>query len=60
MAAIARLVLEVNGGELRLRKPLAYQEVDGSRKPVAANYVLESKNRVGVQVAAYDRTQPRL
>ena len=52
------LLLPVNGGELRLRKPLAYQEVDGSRKPVAANYVLESKNRVGVQVAAYDRTQP--
>src|SRR3989442_1425626 len=36
------LVLAVNGGELRLRKPLAYQEGDGSRKPVAANYVLES------------------
>src|SRR5712691_10605044 len=52
------LLLPVNGGELRLRKPLAYQEVDGSRKRVAANYVLESKNRVGVQVAAYDRTQP--
>src|SRR5438552_185236 len=52
------LVLAVNGGELRLRKPLAYQEVDGSRKPVAAKYGLESKNRVGVQVAAYDRTQP--
>jgi uncharacterized repeat protein (TIGR01451 family) len=52
------LVLAVNGGELRLRRPLAYQEVGGARKPVAANYVLESKNHVGVQVAAYDRTQP--
>jgi uncharacterized repeat protein (TIGR01451 family) len=52
------LVLAVNGGELRLRRPLAYQEADGSRKPVAASYILKSKNRVGVRVAAYDGTQP--
>ena len=45
-------------GELRLRKPLVYQEVDGSRQLVAANYVLRGTDRVGVQVAAYDRTRP--
>ena len=52
------LLFQVGDGELRLRKPLVYQEIDGSRKLVAANYVLKSQNRVGVQVAAYDRTQP--
>jgi hypothetical protein len=52
------LLFQVGSGELRLRKPLVYQEVGGSRKLVAANYVLTSKDRVGVQVAAYDRTRP--
>jgi uncharacterized repeat protein (TIGR01451 family) len=52
------LVFEIAGGELRMRKPLVYQEADGSRKLVAANYVLKNKSRVGVQVAAYDRTRP--
>jgi hypothetical protein len=31
------------------RKSLVYQEVDGARKLVAANYVLRSKDRVGTQ-----------
>src|SRR5262249_22556317 len=52
------LVFHVAGGELRLRKPLVYQEVAGSRTLVAASYVVKSDNRIGVQVAAYDRTRP--
>jgi len=52
------LVFQVGDGELRLQKPLVYQEIAGSRKMVAANYILRSQNRVGVQVAAYDRTRP--
>jgi hypothetical protein len=54
MDAGGDLVFRVGSGELRLRKPLVYQEVDGSRKLVAANYVLRSKDRVGIQVAAHD------
>jgi uncharacterized repeat protein (TIGR01451 family) len=52
------LLFQVGSGELRLRKPLVYQEVGGSRKLVEANYVLKSKDHVGVQVAAYDSTRP--
>jgi len=52
------LVFNVADGELRLRKPLVYQEVHGSRQLVAASYVLRSKDRIGVQVAAYDRARP--
>jgi uncharacterized repeat protein (TIGR01451 family) len=52
------LVFQIGDGELRLQKPLVYQEVAGSRKIVAANYILKSQNRVGVEVAAYDRTRP--
>ncbi len=52
------LVLAVNGSELRLRKPLVYQEVDGRRKPIAGNYIVTPDSRVGIQVAAYDATRP--
>src|SRR5262249_31008640 len=52
------LVFQVAGGDLRLRRPLVYQEIDGSRRLVAARYVLDSGTRVGVQLAAYDRTRP--
>src|SRR5262245_50899800 len=52
------LLFQIGDGELRLQKPLVYQEIAGSRKIVAANYILKSQNRVGVQVAAYDPTRP--
>jgi uncharacterized repeat protein (TIGR01451 family) len=52
------LLFKIGGGELRMRKPLVYQDVDGSRKVVPANYVLKGKHRVGLRVAAYDRTRP--
>jgi len=32
-------VLRAGGGEVRLRAPLAYQDVDGQRRPVAAKYL---------------------
>ena len=56
--AQGNLVLRTAAGELRLRKPLVYQEVDGTRKPVAGAYVLKSRDRVGFQVAAYDTGKP--
>jgi uncharacterized protein (TIGR03437 family) len=35
------LVVHAGGGELRFRRPLVYQEVEGVRREVAASYVLE-------------------
>ena len=55
------LVLEAEGTELRLRKPLVYQEVNGARREVPGSYVLESRNDtaiVGFHLAAYDKTKP--
>jgi len=52
------LVIQTAGGELRLRKPFVYQVIDGQRKPLAGNYILKAKNRVGFQVAAYDASKP--
>ncbi|MCX6617417.1 MAG: SBBP repeat-containing protein, partial [Acidobacteria bacterium] len=37
-------VLRVGDGEVRLRAPLAYQEINGRRQPVAARYALREGN----------------
>ena len=34
------LVLQAGGGELRLRKPVLYQEVEGSRREIAGGFLL--------------------
>ena len=52
------LVLQTRGGELRLRKPLIYQEVGGTKRSVPGGYVVRGERRVGFQVAAYDGTKP--
>jgi hypothetical protein len=58
------LVLGTAHGDLRLRKPLAYQETNGIRHPVAAHYVLrpasivDAQAEVGIDVAAYDTSRP--
>ncbi len=45
-------------GDLILRRPNVYQEIDGTRREVAANYVERSSRLVGVEIAAYDSTKP--
>ena len=47
-------------GQTRIyhRKPVIYQEIDGDRRPVSGAYRIEGRNRVGFQLAAYDRTLP--
>ena len=56
--AQGELVVNTAAGEVRLRKPVAYQEIAGSRQPVAASYVLKQKNSVAFQVAEYDPRSP--
>src|SRR4029077_6998079 len=52
------LVLQTRSGELRLRKPLIYQEVGGTKRSVPGGYVVRGERGVGFQVAAYDGTKP--
>ncbi|MBI4608799.1 MAG: SBBP repeat-containing protein, partial [Candidatus Rokubacteria bacterium] len=59
------LVLATAAGELRLRKPSIYQEVDGVRRPVPGGYVLGEAadaaaggHEVEFRVAAYDTGKP--
>jgi len=52
------LLLGVDGEEMRQRKPVVYQEINGERRIVAGRYVRLGKNRIGFRVAGYDRRQP--
>ena len=54
------LMLDTADRQIRLRKPLIYQEVDGVRKEIFGSYVLKDKHEVGFQVAAYDASKPLL
>jgi beta-propeller repeat-containing protein len=51
------LVLATGGGEVRLQKPVVYQEADGARREIAGSYVLKGKHRVGFELGAYDATR---
>ena len=52
------LVLDLGGSEMRLSKPLSYQEVDGARREVASRYRLLGLKEVGFEVAEWDRGRP--
>jgi beta-propeller repeat-containing protein len=56
------LVIAINGGDLRFRKPIVYQAA-GSGSPAAekdfvdGKFVLKGKRRVAFEIAPYDRTR---
>ena len=52
------LVLRLATGELRQRRPVLYQMVNGQRRTVRGGYRLHRNGRVGFRLGAYDRTQP--
>jgi Beta-propeller repeat len=51
------LVLTTGAGELRLRRPVIYQETDGGRQPIEGGFVLDG-DRVRFRVAAWDSSRP--
>ena len=51
------LLLRTQVGEVRLRKPVVYQEVNGVRNEIQGGYVLKDKQQFGFQVRAYDTTK---
>jgi uncharacterized protein (TIGR03437 family) len=48
------LMVQTAGGNLRQHRPVVYQEIDGTRREVAGNYLVRGKT-VTFAVAAYDR-----
>src|SRR5437899_1332050 len=51
------LVLRADGSEVRLSKPVVYQEHDGRRAVIPTRYVLKAERKAAFEVAAYDVTQ---
>ena len=56
--AQGNLISEIHGGSIVQRKPVAYQEVNGERKPVQVGYLLDQSNRISFQLGFYDRSRP--
>lgn len=52
------LLLHTDAGVIRQHRPVIYQMIDGQRRDIDGRYVLSAKNRVGIQVAAYDTSLP--
>jgi Beta-propeller repeat len=52
------LILYTEGGELRQRRPVTYQEMNGRRREIASSYVLKEGRQVGFELAAYDPARP--
>jgi hypothetical protein len=51
------LVITTDHGSLRLEAPRVYQEVNGTKQPVEAGFVLRGRNRAGFDIGAYDRSR---
>jgi hypothetical protein len=49
------LFLDTDAGPAPFTKPAAYQEIDGKRVPVAANFKLLANGEVGFRLGKYDR-----
>jgi len=53
-----KLVIRTAAGDLFHRKPIIYQQSEGTRQLVSGKYVRRSKNEIGFQVGPYDMTRP--
>jgi uncharacterized repeat protein (TIGR01451 family) len=51
------LLLRTTAGEIRQRKPVVYQEVEGQRRFVTGHFVLTGKQTVGFEIGPYDHTK---
>jgi hypothetical protein len=58
MTPEGELVLHTADSEVKMRKPVIYQEIGGVRKPVDGSYKLKGDRQVGFQVKDYDDTRP--
>ena len=52
------LLLRTTQGDLRLSKPIAYQERNGTREEVSASFIRKGVSGIGFQLGDYDRSRP--
>ncbi len=61
VSAAGDLVVQTRAGDVRFRKPVAYQPLGGpgkGRRFLAARYVMERDSQVGFEVSGYDASKP--
>ena len=51
------LSIHIGGTIIRQARPIVYQQIEGVRREIAANYVLKNGGRVAFHLGAYDRSQ---
>ena len=51
------LLVKVEGGELRFRRPVAYQKAAGANRQIPVSYMLKGKDQVEFRLGSYDRRQ---
>ncbi len=56
--AEGRLLLQVNDGQLFQHPPIAYQIINGERRPVTASYKITGADTVAFAIGTYDHSQP--
>lgn len=52
------LILYLGGGEVRLKRPVSYQDIGGARREVASAFRRIGDNRIGFTVGEHDPIQP--
>ena len=56
--AEGNLVLKIEADQIRLHKPLVYQDANGARQEISGGFVLEDNHQVSFDIAAYDAAKP--
>ena len=51
------LVLKTDGREMRMQKPVVYQDKNGDRELIAAQYTLNDQHQLAFDIGAYDKTR---
>jgi hypothetical protein len=58
LASGGKLRLTTTAGEMEFLAPVAYQDIDGKRRPVSSRYTLAANGAVGFALGKYDRSYP--
>jgi hypothetical protein len=51
------LILRTDAGEVRQSRPVVYQQIDGARQIIPANYLIKGKKQIAFQIRNYDRSK---
>ncbi|HEV7490128.1 MAG TPA: hypothetical protein VGO25_04940, partial [Rhodanobacteraceae bacterium] len=52
------LILRTAAGDLKQKKPIAYQIIDGQRRFASARYVRRGRGAIGIALGSYDHRRP--